>query len=620
MSQKQPFLVQAAVGIWHTLNFTRRFLFNLLLVVILVALAVAAFTPKPKLESRSTFVFAPNGALVEQFSADPTQRAIATAMGDPVQEVQLRDVLRAIDAAAKDERIERMLLRPDRLTGGGLASLREVAEALRRFKASGKQIVAYAEGMDQRQYLLAAEADEIWLHPEGAILLEGLGRYRPYYREALADKLLVDIHLFKVGEYKSAAEPYVLDQPSPEAQEADLFWMQDVWQRHLAEIASARKLDVTELQAGIDNIAELLGQVEGRLSQLALNQGLADALKTEDQVRAELIARGEEDKKNKTFRQVNLERYLGFLGPEEVPFDKRPTVAVVVAQGPISSGTKPQGEIGGVSTSALLRKAREDENVKAVVLRVDSPGGEVFPSEQIRREVELLKEAGKPVVVSMANLAASGGYWISMNADRIYASPSTITGSIGIFGMIPTFPRTLEMVGVRMGGVGTTHLAGAFDPRRPLDPKVGELIQEVIDNGYRQFTGKVAEARGKSVEAVDEVARGRVWTGAQALEFGLVDELGWLGDAIADAAERAELEADKYRVRYIEKEPSPFEQFVANLSRNASARLLMARIGLPEALLPAGLLDQTARDLQFLSAPATGPLPARVLAHCLCEL
>ncbi len=619
MSQKQPFLVQASVGIWNTLNFTRRLLLNLLLVVILIVLAVAALTPKPKLESRSTFVFAPAGMLVEQTSADPLEQAIARATGEEIGEVQLRDVLRAIDAAAKDDRIERMLLRPDRLLGGGIASLREVAEALRRFKESGKEIIAFANGMDQRQYLLAAQANEIWLDPEGAVLLEGLGRYRPYYREALEDKLLVDVHLFKVGEYKSAAEPYILDGPSPEAQEADLYWMTDVWQRHLSEIATARDLKAEDLQAGIENIAELLSNANGRLSQMALDQGLVDELKTEAEMRAEMIARGVEDEELHSFRQVNMDRYLGFLGPRHMPFDQRPAVAIVVAQGAISGGSKPQGEIGGDSTSALLRKAREDENVKSVVLRVDSPGGEVFASEQIRREVELLKAAGKPVVVSMANLAASGGYWISMNADRIFASPSTITGSIGIFGLIPTFPRTMEMVGVRMGGVGTTSLAGAFDPRRPLAPEVGELIQGVIDNGYAQFTGKVAAARGQSVEAIDKVARGRVWTGAQALEFGLVDELGWLSDAVADAAERAGLEADKYRTTYIEKEPTPFEQFVANMGNNASAQMLLARVGLPLGLLPDSVVAQTVRDIEFLSTPVNGPLPARILAHCFCE-
>src|SRR5690606_16966873 len=222
---------------------------------------------------------------------------------------------------------------------------------------------------------------------------------------------------------------------------------------------------------------------------------------------------------------------------------------------------QPAGRIGGDSTAALLRQAREDKDVRAVVLRVDSPGGEVFASEKIRREVELLKDAGKPVVVSMGDLAASGGYWISMDADRIYADPSTITGSIGIFGLVPNFTRTLDRIGVHTDGVGTTRYAGAFDVTRPLDPEVGRVIQAVIDKGYAEFTGKVAQARGRTVEEIDAVARGRVWSGAQALERGLVDELGGLAEAIADAANRAELEEGKYRVRYVEKPASPFAQF-----------------------------------------------------------
>jgi protease IV len=298
----------------------------------------------------------------------------------------------------------------------------------------------------------------------------------------------------------------------------------------------------------------------------------------------------------------------------------RPTVAVVVAQGAITGGDQPPGTIGGESTSALLRNAREDDNVRSVVLRVDSPGGEVFASEQIRREVDLLRAAGKPVVVSMGNLAASGGYWISMNADRIYASPSTITGSIGIFGLIPTVPRSLEAVGVRVGGVGTTSMAGAFDIRRPLDPQLGRMIQSVIDRGYAEFVGKVAEARGRSEGEIDRVARGRVWSGAQALEFGLVDALGGLDDAVADAADRVGLERGRYDVRYIEKELSPFARLLADMTRSTRLSALVADSGLLARVLPPSLVEQAARELDFLSRPVEGPLPVRVISHCFCEL
>ncbi len=618
MSQKKSVIVRVASGLWGGLNFTRRLVLNLLTLALLVIVLVALLSPGPTLESRNTLLLQPEGELVEQYSSDAMERSLARLTGDPVHEVQLRDLLRAIELAAKDSRIERLVIRPERL-GGGIAALREVRDALQRFRDSGKEVIAYADGMDQRQYLLASVADEIWLHPEGALLLEGFSRYRMYYREALQDKLQVDVHLFRVGEYKSAAEPYILDAPSPEAQQADLHWLNDLWQRYLAEIGEARGIDPRQLQTAIERSADALEKADGRLSQMALDLGLVDALKTEDEAREELISRGVADRDGHTFRQVELAEYLDFLGPAQLPFALKPVVAVVVAQGEITGGEQPPGTVGGDSTSALLREAREDEHVRAVVLRVDSPGGEVFASEQIRREVELLKQAGKPVVVSMANLAASGGYWISMNADRIYASPSTITGSIGIFGLIPTVPRTLESIGARVGGVGTTSLAGSFDLRRELDPQLARMIQSVIDRGYDEFIGKVAAARGREQAEIDEVARGRVWSGAQALELGLVDALGGLRDAVADAAERAELGRD-YEVRYIEKPLTPFQRFVADLTDTAQARSLLAQTGLASRLLPAGVLKQVTRDLDFLTRPVSGPLPVRVVSHCFCEL
>ena len=616
--QKRGAFLNFVLFSWDALNFSRRLILNLLFLGLIVLLIIASLRGGPTLDERTAFVLAPQGRIVEQFTADPVSRALAPLTGGQVQEVQLRDLVRAIDGAAADARIERMYLRVDQLQGGGFAALREVGAALTRFKEAGKQIVAYADSMSQGGYYLAAHADEVYLHPSGAALLEGIGRYRPYYREGLQDKLGVTVHLFKVGEYKSAAEPYVLDGPSPEANEADLHWMSDLWQRYLGEVAALRGLDAAQLSARINALDAEVEAVQGDLAQLAVEMGLVDGLKTIDEVRALMIERGVEDTENNTFRQVNLQAYLGFLDREATPFDRRPQVAVVVAQGGITDGQQPPGTVGGVSTSSLIRKAREDDNVKALVLRVDSPGGGVFPSEQIRREVELTRAAGKPVVVSMANVAASGGYWISMNANTIYADPSTITGSIGIFGLFMTGEQALERIGVRTGGVGTTPIAGAFDPTRALDPMVGRIIQSVIDDGYREFIGKVAEARGKSYEEADAVGRGRVWSGAQALELGLVDKLGGLRDAVAEAATLAELEADAFALRYVERERTPFEQFVASLGRNATAQAIAQRVGLPEAWVQQPLLRRLAEDLELI-APASNGLPVRMLAHCLCE-
>jgi protease IV len=620
MTQKRSLISRAAIGVWAGLNFTRRLLLNLLVLLILGLLLMALFSPRPSMQPRTTLVLAPEGALVEQYSSDPTSRAMARLIGERIEEVQLRDLLRAIDGAATDARVERLVIRPDRLSSAGLAALREVAAALQRFRASGKQVIAYANGMDQRQYLLAAVADEVWLHPEGAVMLEGLSRYRMYYREALQDNLRIDMHLFKVGEYKSAAEPFVRDGPSDEALAADLFWMNDLWQRYVEEIAAARDITPEALRASIEAMPEMLDAAGGKLSQLALDQRLVDALKTEDEARDELMRRGVTDRSGKTFRQVDGDGYLTFLGPAAPAIEVQPVVAVVVAQGTITGGEQSPGSIGGDSTSALLRKAREDDKVRAVVLRVDSPGGEVFASEQIRLEVDMLKAAGKPVVVSMSNLAASGGYWISMNADRIYASPSTITGSIGIYGLFPTVPRTLDRLGIQVEGVGTTPLAGAFDLRRPLDPRLGRMVQRVIDRGYMEFVGKVAEARGRSLDDIDRVARGRVWSGAQALEFGLVDALGGLQDAIEDAASRATLATGKFTVRYVEKELSPFARLLADMTRQQRITAVLAESGMAARLLPASVLRQAGSELEFLTRPIEGPLPVRVVAHCFCEM
>ncbi|SFK54389.1 signal peptide peptidase SppA [Lysobacter sp. cf310] len=615
------------VGLWDAMNFTRRLIFNLvfftLLFLFLIAMSSAGRI-KPLLEG-TTLVIAPEATLVEQYSSDPASRALGKVVGEKSGEVQLRDLLRALDAAKDDKRINRVVLRLDQLQGSGMASMRDVAAAIARVRAAGKQVIAFSEAMDQKQYLLAAQANEIYLDPMGQLMLEGLGRYRLYYRQGLQEKLGVDVHLFKVGEYKSAAEPYVLDAASAEAKEADLYWMNDVWQRYLADVAKARKLDAAKIAADIDQMPAQIEAAQGDLAKYALQQKLVDGLKTREQVDDLLIERGVADEDAEGgFRQVSLDGYLAQLNSASLPAaaDSRPQIAVVVAEGEISGGEQPPGTVGGVSTAALLREARDDENVKALVLRVDSPGGEVFASEQIRREIVALKAAGKPVVVSMGDLAASGGYWISMNADKIYADPSTITGSIGIFGMIPTIPRTLEKIGVRADGVGTTRFAGAFDITRPLAPEVGQVIQSVIDKGYRDFTGKVATARKRPVEEIDGIARGRVWSGAQAKERGLVDDFGGLQTAIEDVAKRAKLAKDDYQLRYIEKSATPFERFFAGFAESRiGAAWLRNDSDLARSLIGKAM-PQAAADLRFLqsSVQPTRGVPVKSLAYCFCGL
>ena len=613
------------IGLWTAMNFTRRLVMNLVFfALVLLVLGILAHDDTPAaLQSRTTLVLAPKGRLVEQDPRDPLRRILASADDDASKQVvQLRDLLAVIDAAAKDPAIERVLLDVDDLTPSGFASLHEVGAALQRLRASGKQVVAFSQGMTQGQYYLAAQANEVYLDPAGyGLLLQGLSSYRPYFREGLQDKLGVDFRLFKVGQYKSAAEPYVRDDASPAAKEADLFWMNDVWQRYIGDIAGARKQSPEAVKSGIDTMADGITRAQGDLAQFALQQKLVDGLKTRDQVDDLLAQRGvADDNSDDGFREVDYDAYLRRVHRLLPALPGSSQVAVVVAEGEIVPGKQSQGTIGGESTSDLLRTARDDDAIKAVVLRVNSPGGEVFSSEQIRREVDALKKDGKPVVVSMGDVAASGGYWISMDADRIYADPSTITGSIGIFGLIPNFSRALGKIGVHTDGVGTEPLAGAEDPTRPMDPGFATIIQQVIEKGYRDFTGGVAAARHKPVADVDAIAQGRVWTGAQAKERGLVDAFGGLQDAIDDAAARAKLgKRGEYGVKYVERDASPFAQLFGGGVQSRIGVMLLQRStllhGLAEGLVPHA--DDALRQVEAQLRP-TGGAPVRAMAHCFC--
>ncbi len=628
--QRHGPIVRLIVGSWNAIDFTRRLVLNLMFLLILfliLFLGLAVLLHDRELAPMSadtTLVVAPRGRIVEQFTCDPLRRYLArNSDSGSCREVRLRDLLTALESARSDKNINRVALYLDELQPSGFASLREVATALAAVRASGKQVVAYADAYTQGQYLLAVQANEIYLDPmsQGGVMLDGLASYRQYFREALQDKLGVDVRLFKVGEYKSAAEPFILDAASPEAKQADLFWMNDIWRLLLADVGKARGLDPAALDAYANTLAPDVVAAKGDLAQLALDRKLVTGLKTRDEVDALLTQRGAADANAETgYRNIALDDYAVRLAFKQAKPDSRPAVAVVVAEGEIAGGKLPPGQIGGDSTADLLDQAREDDSVKAVVLRVNSPGGEVFASERVRRAVVALKSAGKPVVVSMGDVAASGGYWISMNADRIYADPSTITGSIGIFGLFPSIDRTLARFGVHTDGVATARYAGAFDITRPLDPDMAATIQSVIDKGYRDFTGRVAKARGRSVEAIDAVARGRVWTGAQAKQRGLVDAFGGLQDAVNDAAARAKLgKTDRWQTRWIETGSAALPAWLGTaLESRVGARLLS------ETGPAAALLAQRAQDsapLRFVQSALEqqGSRRVTVLAYCFCS-
>ena len=619
-------IASLVIGLWNAINFTRRLVLNLLFLLLLLLLLAVLLRDREiaPLETDTTLVIAPQGQIVEQFTCSPLSRYLArNGNSDRCREVRLRDLLRALNSARTDKKINRVALYLDDLQPSGFATLREVAAALAAVRASGKQVLAYGDGYSQGQYLLAAQANEIYLDPmsQSGVMLTGLASYRQYFRTALQDKLGVDVRLFKVGEYKSAAEPFILDAASPEAKEADLFWMNDIWQRMLADIGKARGVAPQALQQFANTLPEEVASAQGDLAQLALDHKLVTGLKTREDFDALLAERGTaDDKVERGYRNTELDDYVARFGIADARPDSRPAVAVVVAEGEIAAGKLPPGQVGGDSTSDLLDQAREDDGVKAVVLRVNSPGGEVFASERIRRAVAALKAAGKPVVVSMGDVAASGGYWISMNADRIYADPSTITGSIGIFGVFPSIDRALDRIGVHTDGVSTGPYAGALDITRPLDPGTASTIQAVIDKGYRDFTGRVAKARGRSVEQIDAVARGRVWTGAQAKERGLVDAFGGLQDAVNDAAARARLgKPDAWQTRWIETGGSALPPWLDTVLESRIGARLLADAG-PLAPLLAERAQASA-PLRFVqnALAQRGQPRITALAYCFCS-
>lgn len=511
----------------------------------------------------------PNGVLVEESEAvDPIEQAFEDAFGsDAPRQIEVHELVRAVRSATTDDRIKGIVLDLGELGISPISAskIHDFAAELRAFKAAGKKIVAVGDYYSQEQYLAAAEADEIYMHREGALIISGYGSYNVFLKSFL-DKLLVTANVFRVGTFKAAVEPFLRDDMSPESEEANLAYISSLWRQYVAAVEAARELPAGSIDRFANQYNDILRAAGGDFAKAALDNGLIDGVKTraeQEAILREAFGAGEQDK---GFKNVSYDAYLTAVGEDKAT--DAPDIAIVVAAGTIVDGDAPAGTAaGGDTISGYLKKAREDENVKAVVLRVDSPGGSVFASEVIREEVVALKAAGKPVVVSMGSLAASGGYWISAPADEIWAAPTTITGSIGIFGFIPTFEKAAQYWGVSIDGVGTTALSPAETiGLAPIDPLFGDLIQQNIEHGYRNFLGVVAEGRDLETSYVDEIGQGRVWIGERAIELKLVDKIGSLDDAVASAARLANIETYD-RVRMIEK-VSPFQAFFGTTAAN----------------------------------------------------
>jgi protease-4 len=566
MSSENRPAVRLVVTVWKAVTTVMFLAINLVFLAIVVAI-VLALLPEgpPDVPKRAALVVAPGGRLVEQLSGDPVERAVNRLLGRQPSETLLKDVLDGIEAATDDDRIEAMLLDLDRFGGAGLSKLQEVRRAILGFKEAGKTVIAAADYYGQGQYHVASTADEIFVRRDGGVVIQGFGAYRRYYKEGL-DRFGIDVNVFRVGEYKSYTEPYERDDMSPEAREANLDWLGDLWQAYLDDVAAGRGVEVEELAGIIENLDRRALEARGDLARVALDAGLVDTIGFEDHVRDRMIELVGEDEDAHSFNQIGLASYLEALEEDRFGASARgEQVGVVVARGEFLPGSQPPGLIGGDSLAGLIREVRHHDDVKALVLRIDSPGGFAMASENIRRELELLRGAGKPVVVSMSSVAASAGYHIAAESDEIWASPNTLTGSIGIFGMFLTFQRPLaEYLGVHTDGVGTSPWADAVRPDREMSERVRNIIQANVEFGYRQFVEDVARGRDMTPDEVDLIARGRVWSGRDALDNGLVDKLGTLDEAIASAAAMAELGED-YEVRYIEDELDFTDRLVIEL-------------------------------------------------------
>jgi protease-4 len=619
MSSGKSWTKSLFVGLWTALNFSRKLFLNIIFIVIFLAF-ISVFLNNDNqvtVPANSALVLKLSGnVVIEKESVDPFTEFMEEAFEqeDDNPEILLQDILLTIENAKQDRRIKALVLDLHGLGSAGLDKLEQIAVALEGFKESEKPIYAIGDYYTQNQYYLASRADHLYLNPMGFMMFEGYGRFGLYFKSAI-EKLKAETHVFKVGTYKSAVEPYIRDDMSDAAKEANKAWLTAMWIQYKTSVAQARGLDVNHFDEELDVFLEKFEQSEGDFAQYALDFGWVDALKTREQALQEIVAVVGKDENGMGFNAISYKNYLRVINPvlPNIPnnIDK---VAIVVAKGTILNGTKKAGQIGGDSTAKLLRKARYDDTVKSVVLYVDSPGGSAFASEIIRQEVENLKAVGKPVVAVMSTYGASGGYWISAGADKIIAAPSTITGSIGIFGMFLTFENTLDYLGVHTDGVGTTEFAG-MGITKTLNPKVAAIMQRGIEHGYDQFISLVADKRDMSKDQVDQIAQGRVWIGETALELGLVDELGYLDDGVKAAAELANLET--YDTQYIKKTLSKSELFWKELFQNVSVSFEGA-FEVEKSSTILSLVKELTADIE---AVATLNDPKGVYAYCLaCEL
>ncbi|EKL3726163.1 signal peptide peptidase SppA [Salmonella enterica subsp. enterica serovar Brandenburg] len=571
---------------WRVLNFVREMVLNLFF-IFLVLVGVGIWMQigngsNSEQTARVALLLDISGVIVDKPSTNHRLGALGRqlfgASSDRLQENSLFDIVNAIRQAKDDRNITGIVLDLKNFTGADQPSMRYIGKALREFRDSGKPIFAVGENYSQGQYYLASFANKIWLSPQGQVDLHGFATNGLYYK-TLLDKLKVSTHVFRVGTYKSAVEPFIRDDMSPAAREADSRWIGELWQNYLHTVSANRQISPQQLFPGAQAIIDGLTSVGGDTAKYALDHKLVDALASSADVEKALTKQFGWSKTENNYRAISYYDYS-----LKTPADTGGTIAVIFANGAIMDGEETPGNVGGDTTASQIRDARLDPKVKAIVLRVNSPGGSVNASEVIRAELAAARAAGKPVVVSMGGMAASGGYWISTPANYIVASPSTLTGSIGIFGVINTVENSLSSIGVHSDGVSTSPLAD-ISMTKSLSPEVQQMMQLSIEYGYKRFITLVADARKRTPEQIDKIAQGHVWTGEDAKANGLVDSLGDFDDAVAKAADLAKLK--QWHLDYYQDEPTVLDMVMDSMTGSVRAMLPEAI----QAMLPAPLVS-----------------------------
>ncbi|MFP1943925.1 signal peptide peptidase SppA [Lonsdalea quercina] len=587
---------------WRLLNFIREFILNIFLIMlILVGVGIySQFKATPPETAKGALMLNITGVVVDKPSVNNKLRQFGREFlgvsANRNQENSLFDVIDVIRQAKNDRNITGMVMDLSDFVGADQPSLQYIGKALREFRDTGKPIYAVGDNYDQSQYYLASYANKIFLTPQGGIDLHGFATNNLYYK-TLLDKLKVTTHIFRVGTYKSAVEPYIRDDMSPAARDADGRWVNSLWQNYLTTIAANREITPQQLFPGADGLLTALRAADGDTARYALDNKLVDEVASRTVIEQQLIKTFGWDAKSKDF---NYTSFYDYALTDPQPDNNQ--IAVIFANGMIVDGNEAPGYVGGNTTAGQIRDARLDPKVKAIILRVNSPGGSVTASEQIRAELAAARQAGKPVVVSMGGMAASGGYWISTPANAIVASPSTLTGSIGIFGVINTVENTLDSVGVHTDGVATSPLAD-LSMTKALPPEFGQLMQVNIERGYKNFLSLVAKSRNKTPEQVDEIAQGHVWIGSDAKANGLVDTLGDFDDAVKKAAELAKL--DHHQLVWFEEDEGVMDVLFNQVRSSVYASL-------PDALqtlfpAPVAELSEMLRAQPSLSTKLTDP-------------